>query len=105
MRTSSKNRKIKRLSLSLFLLLFVLSVADYCLTVHIIDSGKGIEINPFMDFILRHTGFWTGLLIKQSLILPVGIVIYVSQRFDRVLWPCVALYSGIVTWNIIGVLS
>ena len=101
----NKNRKVKRLSLLLFLLLFVLSVTDYCLTVCIIDSGKGTELNPVMGSILEHTGFWAGLFIKQSLILPVGITIYVSQRFDWVLWPCVALYVGTVTWNIMGAIG
>ena len=99
----SKNRRVKRCSLILFALLFALSVADYCITVWGINRDTLVEANPVMRFILDHTGFWTGLTIKQLMILPVGVVVYWSQRHDVVLWYCVALYVGVVTWNIVGV--
>ena len=89
------DRRIKKTSAILFTVLFVLSIVDYCLTVEGISSGVLVEVNPVMAFILEHTNFWMGLLIKQAMIVPIGIVIYPAQRFGWVLWPCVALYVGV----------
>jgi hypothetical protein len=93
------NRKLRKTTIDLFLILFVLSAMDYCMTFEMLGTGKVIEANPVMAFILEHCGFWTGLIIKQLMILPLLIVVYRAQKYDWVLWPCVALYLGVVVWH------
>lgn len=87
-------------SLILFLILFGLSIIDYCLTLEGLDSHKITEANPIMRYIIQNFSFWPGLLIKQGLVLLAIGLVFTKTNLDKVLYFGIFIYITVIGINL-----
>lgn len=87
-------------SFILFIILFILSILDYCLTDIGLKTGEIFELNPIMNYIFENCSFWGGLLIKQSLISLMSVPIFTIKNYNLFLWVSIILYLGVVFINL-----
>jgi hypothetical protein len=86
----------------LTILIFLLILADGIISRFLTGYGLGQEINPFLQSIISGNDF---LLLKAAGSLFVGLILWdIFKRQPKVALIsaalCVALYTGILYWNI-----
>jgi hypothetical protein len=88
------------------LLLSALVMADGVITEFIINSGRGWESNPFMSGLLPTGWFLPVKMAGSLLVVLIMASVYRQQPKMAVVasWIFVAVYTGIVYWNICGTL-
>lgn len=84
------------LSLTLFVVLVVLNIADIGTTAYVLTHG-GQEANPVMKWIIDKIGIIPGLLGVKA---PLLAVCYFFITQEVILLTLCAIYAGVVFWNV-----
>lgn len=88
------------MTLSLFILLLALQVADVASTAYVIDRGIGRETNPLMIWLIDSLGLAFGLLLPKVVMLSLIYLFAIKGEYAAcLLGGLVALYVIVIFNN------